>query len=599
MTGIRCAAELRNHQMWSPFLPDPNGQTLVCGSLRTMRLSRIWSEVSYSMRTRVTFRIFAVFLCAFATVRVADAAVDEPTATNSKPADDPEIVLQQALDLERGRDWSAALRIYEQAISQWPARVEFRHRMRLCESHYRLARRYNDPSFREVLLRLSINQALDLYDEVLERIESHYVEPVSFVPLLRRGLDNMEVALRDPLFLDANAPNAEIGRVRSLRREFQEKREHLSARSRSQARDLVANACRTGQSQLNLSGTSLVFEFIFGACDALDDYSCYLTPNKLDDLYAVIDGNFVGLGVELKQDPAGLLLVAVIPGGPAAEAGLRAGERVTHINAKSIAGQGLDESASRLQGSEGTVVDLTILDKLSKPRSVRLTRRPVEVLSVSQSRLVDPANGIGYIQLNGFQKTSTLELQRSIGQLQRQGMRYLVLDLRGNPGGLLDVAVELADEFLDDGVIVSTRGRADNQNALYRARPGTSWRLPMAVLVDHDSASASEILAGALKDNRRALIMGEQSYGKGSVQSIFPLRAAPAGLKLTTAKFYSPLDVSYSEHGVLPDVTVRSAAKPSADKLAIGAGTSPDQEADPVLERAITQARRSLAVSRN
>src|SRR5262249_55626657 len=153
-------------------------------------------------------------------------------------------------------------------------------------------------------------------------------------------------------------------------------------------------------------------------------------------------------------------------------------------------------------------------------------------------QFVDQANGVGYIQLTGFQKSSTEELQRAIQTLERQGMRYLVLDLRGNPGGLLNVSIEIAERFLDRGVIVSTRGRAPGQTSTYSARSPAPWRMPMAVLVDRDSASASEILAGALQENGRAVIIGERSYGKGSVQSIFPLRTAPAGLKLTTAKFY-------------------------------------------------------------
>ena len=501
------------------------------------------------------------------------------------------MILEQGLDRERKRDWVGALEVYEQAVKDWPARVDFKHRQRLCESHYRLGRRYQDPSFRQILLRMSPSQALELYDEVIDRIQSHYVEQVPLTPLLRRGLDNIEIALRDPVFIAANAPNADTDALSALRAELKQRRDALAHQNPYQARDFVLQVCRQGQQRLGLSTTAVLLEFVFGACDSLDDYSCYLTPNKLEDLYAVIDGNFVGLGIELKHDPAGLRLVAVIPGGPAAEAGLRPGEFITQIDGVAIAGQSLDEAAARLQGPEGTPVKLEIRDTKAQSRAISLTRRPVEVLSISQARIVDPAAGVGYLQLSAFQKTSTQELQRAINNLRHQGMRYLILDLRGNPGGLLDVAVELADEFLDQGVIVSTRGRAENQNALYRANPGSSWQLPMAVLVDHDSASASEILAGALKDNHRALILGEQSYGKGSVQSIFPLRAAPAGLKLTTAKFYSPLNVCYSEHGVVPDIQVRTAARPTPDGALPGVELG-DPAQDPVLERAVAQAKR-------
>src|SRR5208283_1425565 len=165
---------------------------------------------------------------------------------------------------------------------------------------------------------------------------------------------------------------------------------------------------------------------------------------------------------------------------------------------------------------------------------VRLIRRHVDVESITRAKIVEPAVGIGYVQLAGFQKTSTDELDQAISGLQALGMRTLVLDLRGNPGGLLNVAVEIADRFIDEGVIVSTRGRASGQSQVLRASGRARWRMPMCLLVDH--ASASEILAGALQDHHRATVIGERTYGKGSVQSIFSLHSAPAGLKLTTAK---------------------------------------------------------------
>jgi carboxyl-terminal processing protease len=351
----------------------------------------------------------------------------------------------------------------------------------------------------------------------------------------------------------------------------------------------------------------VILEFTYGACDALDDYTTYLTPDKLDDLYAMIDGNFVGLGIELKLDGQGLRLVGVIRGGPAWEAGLKAGDEITRVGVREIRGMSLDEAAGLLQGTEGTPVEITVHRADGSLRSFRMVRRHVEVESVSLVKMADPAAGIGYIQLNGFQKTSTEELDRAINALRRQGMRSLVLDLRGNPGGLLNVAVEIAERFIDRGVIVSTRGRAPGQSQVYRADSRAVWTMPLSVLIDRDSASASEILAGALKDHGRAVIVGERSYGKGSVQSIFALRAAPAGLKITTAKFYSPKNRPYSEQGVEPDVPVRLTAKPApgdeaaanelTDRAALEAAIG-DPTRDRVLGQAILQAKRRLNAAR-
>jgi carboxyl-terminal processing protease len=346
-----------------------------------------------------------------------------------------------------------------------------------------------------------------------------------------------------------------------------------------------------------MASTPVLLEFTCGACDALDDFTSYLTPDKLEDLYAMIDGNFVGLGVELKLDKEGLRLVGVIRGGPAWEAGLTVGDQIVTVGDRPVKGLSLDEAANRLQGTEGTAVGLEVRKRDGTVRSYRLIRRHVDVESVSKARLLDPEDGIGYIQLTGFQKTSKDELDEAIGALSRQGMRILVLDLRGNPGGLLNVAVEIAERFIDAGVIVSTRGRAPGQTQVLSASGRLKWRMPLYVLVDRDSASASEILAGALQDYGRATIVGTRTYGKGSVQSIFSLRSAPAGLKLTTAKFYSPRNRPYSEQGVLPDipVTVHAAAKPAG--LAVLPQEEPthgDPKRDLVLASAIRAAKSQL-----
>jgi carboxyl-terminal processing protease len=290
-----------------------------------------------------------------------------------------------------------------------------------------------------------------------------------------------------------------------------------------------------------------------------------------------------------------LRLVNVIRGGPAFEAGLKVGDRITHVGDQAVRGLGLDEAAGRLQGAADTSIAITILHSNGASQRYVLTRRPVEVESVAQARIVEPTLGIGYLQLTGFQKSSAEELDRVIASLQSKGMRYLVLDVRGTPGGLLNVAVEIADRFLDSGVIVSTRGRAAGQSYVYRARADASWRMPMAVLIDHDSASASEILAGALKDHNRALVVGQRSYGKGSVQSIYSLRSAPAGLKLTTAKVYSPQNRPYSEQGVEPDVLVRLAARPAGADGSEPVTEFGDPGHDTVLTKAIEAARRQLA----
>jgi carboxyl-terminal processing protease len=513
-----------------------------------------------------------------------------PTAADG----DPTLVLEKGLDKERERNWAAAIEVYRDALERWPSRVEFSRRLRLCEIHFKLHRRYADGSFRNVLLALSREQAAELYDEVLERIESNYVDDVPMEPLVRHGIDNLEVALRDPVFIKANAPTAAPERVAWFREVLRGYRAKLSVPDRAAALRMALTCGEVGRQTIGLATTPVLLEFTCGACDALDDFTSYLTPDKLEDLYAMIDGNFVGLGIELKIDKQGLRLVNVLRGGPAWEAGLQPGDTIVKVDGVPLEGMGLDESANKLQGTEGSAVDLVVKKADGTARALHLVRRHVDVESVTRAKLVDRAASIGYLRLTGFQKTSAEELEAAIGALQAQGMRVLVLDLRGNPGGLLSVAVDIAGRFIDSGTIVTTRGRAHGQTQAFVAAGRARWTMPVYVLVDHDSASASEILAGALQDHQRATIVGGRTYGKGSVQSIFSLRSAPAGLKLTTAKFYSPRNRPYSEQGVQPDLPVlaRSAAKPVDDNDRIREEANyGDHDHDPVLAAAIRAAR--------
>ena len=540
----------------------------------------------------------------------ARAFVDPPTtntSTNSKSLlqavdGDPVATLERGQEHERRHNWSAAVQVYRDANLKWPSRSEFKSRLRLSEMHQRLVRRYQDQSFRSILLRLPREKVFDLFDELVERIEIHYVDAVPLEPLIRRGFDNLEVALRDPqfAFLALNSPNQTPERVAWLRDQLRARREQLVVPDRETARDQVVFASEVARQALGIAPAAVVLEFIFGCCDALpDDYTAYLTPDKLDDMLATIDGNFVGLGVELKNDELGLKLVGVIRGGPASEAGLKAGDRIVAVGGQSVKGLGLDEAAGRLQGSEGSMIEISVLRNDASTRVFRLVRRHVEVESVAQARIVEPISGVGYIQLTGFQKSSTDELDRAISKLKRQGLRYLILDLRGNPGGLLNVSVDIADRFVDSGVIVSTRGRAPGQTQVYRARPDKPYTMLLAILIDRDSASASEILAGALQELGRAVVIGDRSYGKGSVQSIFELRSAPAGLKLTTAKFYSPRNRAYSEQGVTPDIQAVQVAKPVADaEPQMEPQEFGDPETDKVLGTALQQARRQLTANR-
>ncbi len=292
----------------------------------------------------------------------------------------------------------------------------------------------------------------------------------------------------------------------------------------------------------------------------------------------------------MKASDGALLIVHVIPGSPAHLAGIHADDRITAVDGRPTAGLTTDEAAAMLQGEVGALVQVTAVQPGHAPRQLSIRRAHVEVPSVENAHIIDRNFGIGYLKLPSFQKTTSRDLDAALWKLHREGMRSLVIDLRGNPGGLLTASVEVSDKFIEGGGIVSTRGRSPQEDFNYTAHQAGTWRVPLVVLIDHDSASASEIFAGAIRDHRRGTVVGVRSYGKGSVQGIFPLSFAGSGVRLTTAKFFSPSGRPISKRGVTPDIVVREVAKPVGE----GAAEVGEKE-DPILRAGIEAARRQLA----
>jgi carboxyl-terminal processing protease len=293
-------------------------------------------------------------------------------------------------------------------------------------------------------------------------------------------------------------------------------------------------------------------EYVCGAMSTLDPYSRFLTSQQLDETFSNIEGNFVGLGVELKAEPDRLRIVNVIKDGPAEKAGVRAGDAIVAVDGTNTKDANPDAVADLLRGPEGSYVVVDFVTTGQQARSLKIQRERVEVPCVENVQIVDRETGTGYFRLTSFQKTTTRDVDDALWNLHRQGMQQLIIDLRGNPGGLLSAAVEVADRFIRNGRIVTTRGRNVRENYDYVAHDVNTWTVPLIVLIDGDSASASEIFAGAIRDQNRGTLIGQRTYGKGSVQGIFRMQSAHAGICLTTAKFYSPNNVAISDRGVAP-----------------------------------------------
>jgi carboxyl-terminal processing protease len=280
-----------------------------------------------------------------------------------------------------------------------------------------------------------------------------------------------------------------------------------------------------------------------------------LTPTRYDDLNSNIRGQFVGVGIVIEGKAGkGMWLVDVLPDSPAEQSGLEAGDWIVGIDGVDCRRMTTEEAAHLLTGPSGSRVSLDIA-RGESTHNVGCARREVVVKSIPVATMLDSTSGVAYIRLTAFQRNTTTELDQALQSLRRQGMRSLVWDVRGNPGGLLDEAVSVVDRFIDDGLIVSTKGRASGQDKSYYAfSPGT-WQIPLVLLIDGDSASASEIVAGAIRDHHRGTIIGRKSYGKWSVQSIYQASHGMA-LRLTTARFYSPSGKTYSKIGVEPDIVI-------------------------------------------
>lgn len=530
-------------------------------------------------------------------------------------------LLEQGKQLEGQRRWGEALTLYEEAARKNPGQIVLEERLELSRINYDLARRYADASFRNSLLKLTEAEALELYNQVLSRIAAHSVNTPDYRALLQRGGNDLSVALNDATFSEAHLRGRSAAQIRQFRNDAL-KLSQQNIRDRSDAKLVLQQIARTGQQQLGISPTAVILEYVAGAVGALDEYSNFLTGGQLHDLYSQIDGNFVGLGVELKTTNNKLQIVSVITNSPAERGGIMANDIILEVDGQLTSKLTADKAADMLQGLEGSTVTLVLQAPNAAPRKISLRREQVEVPSVDNAKILDATAGLAYFKLSAFQKTTATDIDRALWNLHRQGMKSLIIDLRGNPGGLLTASVEAADRFLESGTIVSTRGRNPQEDFTYTAQTAGTWKMPLVVLIDGDSASASEIFAGAMRDHRRATIIGMRSYGKGSVQGIFPLNIAGTGIRLTTAKFYSPLGKAYSKVGVEPTIEVRQAAKPviadntltnpaagpsltleptaAAPILAQVADAAPKADSDdPVIAAALQTLRRQVAATGN
>ena len=301
----------------------------------------------------------------------------------------------------------------------------------------------------------------------------------------------------------------------------------------------------------------LVYGALEGLLSSLDGYSHFMDPDSVREMEIDTKGEFGGLGIEIGIRDGVLTVIAPIDGTPAEEAGLKAGDRIVKIGGELTRNIKLTDAVKKLRGKPGTKAELKVLrEDENRLLDFTITRSIIKLKSIKLAKMID--DKIGYVKLIEFQEKTPKELHERLSALTKEGMEALILDLRNNPGGLLDIAYKVSDKFLPKGkVVVSLKGRMPGQNKTYKSTGKKSFTdFPLVLLVNKGTASASEIVAGAIQDNQRGIILGEKTFGKGSVQTVIPLKDGSA-VRLTTAAYYTPSGRLIDKEGIIPDVEVK------------------------------------------
>ncbi|MDR1957551.1 MAG: S41 family peptidase [Planctomycetaceae bacterium] len=516
--------------------------------------------------------------------KLTNTGIQEPAATYStgpnpvnplssiRPKTDEEKVneiLQQGQILVQNRQWKDALILYQNAIRNHRKVPLLMEKYRLALFHYEIDRRYEDKSFLTLLTSMSFTDTLALYDDVMLKIQINHVDPPHWLEMLHYGLSDLGIAMQSDIF---RAQNEITVPKETLALQFQQMQTASSTWKIDNSltlRNQVLRIVDYCQRENGISPTAALFEFLCGISNSLDPHTAFLTLNQYNDTMGIIRGNFAGLGIEFTSDKQPFpFITRVIAGSPAERAGLKKGDRILIIDGVPADNMTLDQAANLLQGPINSIANLQVQSRDLSVRDVSIRREQVKVLSIEECCILDDYISdikVGYIRLSGFQQETVLELQTALSNLYYKGMQYLILDLRRNPGGVLTEAISAADLFIKRGVIVRTRSRSIQGESVHSANPNrATWDVPLCVLIDEDSASASEIFAGAIHDNRRGLIIGKRSYGKDTVQAVYALyrnnnsQEPVAGLKLTIETFYSPNGVPYTGVGVVPDIVVEN-----------------------------------------
>ncbi len=497
------------------------------------------------------------------------------------------ILRQQAETLESQGEWERACEVYEALCRLDRQHLQWHQRYQHCLRRALQVRRHKDVAYHREVLSLDYGQALRLFTIVYDTLVEHSLDKKKAEParLWHQAMEELGWALEDTVFCQLHLAGVSKNAIKQFKNKLGKAIGASPAVSRQQVLKALREVALQAQGQLNLNATTVVLEFTCGMCYALDDFTFYLTPSQLRELCDSLKGEVVGVGLKLGLQDGKLAILDVAPYSPAAEVvpPLLRDDFILSIDKKNVSQLPLAVALDMLEGPAGTEVELVVNSPKGGLRLVKLWRRGQLLPSVSYHLKND---GLGYVHIAAFQDSTVLEVDQALAALTKAEMKALILDLRGNSGGVFEAAIDTARRFLANGIIASTQHTDPRHNTTYHARNADALLLPLVVLIDGDTASAAEVLAGALKDNKRARLVGQPSFGKGCIQCVLKLPNAignvpTGGLRVTVARFFSPAGLPYTGRGVTPHWLVERFL-----------GT--DGIADPQLEQARLEAQRLL-----